>query len=80
MDEPLREALGMERQPRWLVARGRPRAAAAGQGAAVLPAPHARRTSGTHPTYPNGYEPSRIGPASMLDELNDDTSKEPHVA
>ena len=38
MDEPLRRALGMEAQPRWLVARGRPGAAAARAGAAVRPA------------------------------------------
>jgi hypothetical protein len=69
MDEPLRLALGMEAQPRWLVAavdlglriRGR-----------VLRFAPPRRTpyERTHPTYPDGYEISRVGPTSMLDELN----------
>jgi hypothetical protein len=80
MDEPLRQALGMERQPRWLVAavdlglrlRGR-----------ALRFARPRRTpyERTHPTYPNGYQLSQIGPASMLDELNrKSTSKESNVA
>ena len=69
MDEPLREALGMEAQPRWLVRgvdlglrlRGR-----------VLRYFPPRRTpyERLHPTYPNGYQLPRIGPAKMLDELN----------
>lgn len=69
MDEPLRHALGMEAQPRWLVA-------AVDLGlrlrARVLRLARPRRTpyERNHPTYPNGYQLSRIGPASMLDELN----------
>ena len=69
MDEPLRRALGMETQPRWLVT-------AVDLGlrlrAKVLRWAPPRRTpyERTHPTYPNGYEISRIGPTSMLDELN----------
>ena len=80
MDEPLRLALGMEEQPRWLVRRRRPRAAAAGEGAAVLPAPpHAVRTHA--PDVPATATSSRqIGPATMLDELNKDRHKESHVA
>lgn len=76
MDEPLRQALGMEAQPRWLVRgvdlglrlRGR-----------VLRYFPPRRTpyDRSHPTYPNGYQLSQIGPAKMLDELN---AKEPTVA
>jgi len=69
MDEPLRVALGMERQRRWLV-----RAVDLGLRlrARVLRffpprvAPYERK----HPTYPNGYELTRIGPATMLDSLN----------
>jgi hypothetical protein len=77
MDEPLRLALGLERQPRWLV-----RAVDLGLRSRALAlrffpprrAPYER----THPTYPNGYEMSQIGPAKMLDELNRD--KESNVA
>jgi hypothetical protein len=69
MDEPLRRALGMEAQPRWLVA-------AVDLGlrlrARILrfAPPRATPYERFHPTYPNGYEVSRIGPASMLDKLN----------
>jgi hypothetical protein len=69
MDEPLRVALGMEEQPRWLV-RGvdlglRVRALAL----RFFPprrTPYERR----HPTYPQGYQLSQIGPTKMLDDLN----------
>jgi hypothetical protein len=79
MDDPLRIALGMEAQPRWLV-----RAVDLGlrlraRALRFFPprrAPYER----THPTYPNGYELSRIGPATMLDDLNKPTSKETSVA
>jgi len=75
MDEPLRLALGMEEQPRWLV-----RAVDLGlrlraKALRFFPprrAPYERH----HPTYPHGYEMSQIGPAKMLDELN----KESRVA
>ena len=79
MDEPLRRALGVERQPRWLVRavdlglRGRARALR------FFPprrAPYDRR----HPTYPHGYDLSQIGPTKMLDELNHPPHTEPHVA
>jgi hypothetical protein len=79
MDEPLRLALGMEEQPRWLVA-------AIDLGlrlrAKLLRFAPPRRTpyERTHPTYPNGYDISRIGPFSMLDELNKTSNKESHVA
>ena len=69
MDEPLRVALGMERQPRWLVAAvdlGLRLRAKVLRFAPPRRAPFERK----HATYPNGYEPSQIGPASMLDELN----------
>jgi hypothetical protein len=76
MDEPLRVSLGMEEQPRWLV-----RAVDLGLRARAVAlrffpprgAPYER----THPTYPNGYELSQIGPTKMLDELN---RKESNVA
>jgi mpaB/rubber oxygenase-like protein len=69
MDEPLRTALGLEAQPRWLVAavdlglrlRGR---------ALRLARPRRVPYERTHPTYPAGYRLSDVGPASMLDELN----------
>jgi mpaB/rubber oxygenase-like protein len=80
MDEPLRLALGMEEQPRWLVR-------AVDQGlrlrARALRFFPPRRTpyDRTHPTYPDGYRMSQIGPAKMLDELNKPTSdKESSVA
>ncbi len=69
MDEPLREALGMPRQPAWFVAavrrglRGRAR---------LLRFAPPRRTAYHHraTTYPHGYTLSDIGPIEMLDELN----------
>jgi uncharacterized protein (DUF2236 family) len=77
MDEPLRRALGMEQQPTWLV-----RAVDLGlrlRARALRFAPPRRAAyERTHPTYPNGYVLSQIGPAKMLDELN--TNKESHVA
>jgi hypothetical protein len=79
MDEPLRVALGMPRQPRALIVAVdlglRLRAKALRFLAKPRLAPYER----VHPTYPNGYELSRIGPAKMLDELNK-LSKESHVA
>jgi hypothetical protein len=78
MDEPLRVALGLEAQPRWLVAAVDLGLRLRGRVLRFLPprtAPYER----AHPTYPNGYRLSQIGPASMLDELNK-TSKESHVA
>lgn len=81
MDEPLRLALGMEPQPRWLV-RGvdlglRLRAQVL-RFARPRRAPYER----THPTYPQGYELSQIGPTKMLDELNraSGETKESYVA
>lgn len=76
MDEPLREALGMERQPRWLVRAidlGLRTRARLLRLAPPRRAPYQRK----HPTYPHGYELSQIGPTKMLDDLN---RKEPSVA
>ena len=70
MDEPLREALGLPRQPRWLV-----RAVRGGlrlRGRLLRFAPP-RRTAYVHrpTTYPGGYRLEDLGPLSMLDTLND---------
>lgn len=69
MDEPLREALGLPRQPAWFV-----RAVRAGlrlRGRLLLFAPP-RRTAYRHrpTTYPHGYRLEDLGPESMLDALN----------
>ena len=69
MDEPLREALGVPRQPAWFVAavRGGLRLRAR-----LLRLAPPRRTAYHHrpSTYPLGYGLGDLGPASMLDELN----------
>jgi hypothetical protein len=71
MDEPLREALGMPEQPRWLVS-------AVHRGlrarARLLRLAPPRRTAYHHrpSTYPHGYTLRDIGPLSMLDELDED--------
>jgi uncharacterized protein (DUF2236 family) len=69
MDEPLREALGMPRQPAWFVAavRGGLRARAR-----LLRLAPPRRTAYHHrpSTYRQGYALADIGPLSMLDDLN----------
>lgn len=69
MDEPLRTALGMPRQPAWLWAALRRGLRA--RAALLLFAPP-RRTAYRHrPTsYPHGYDLCDLGPASMLDGLN----------
>ena len=69
MDEPLREALGMEPQPRWLVRAVDLSLRARARVLRLAPprrAPYDRK----HPTYPHGYELSQIGPTKMLDDLN----------
>jgi hypothetical protein len=75
MDEPLREALGMPRQPRWFV-----RAVRAGlrlRGRLLRLAPP-RRTAYVHrpTTYPHGYRLEDLGPLAMLDHLNAHSSGE----
>jgi hypothetical protein len=69
MDDALRQALGLPRQPAWLVA-----AVQAGlrlRARALRLAPP-RRTAYHHrpSSYPQGYTLGDLGPASMLDELN----------
>jgi hypothetical protein len=69
MDDALREALGMPRQPAWFVtaAKGALRL----RSRALLLAPP-RRTAYHHQpsSYPQGYTLGDLGPASMLEELN----------
>jgi uncharacterized protein (DUF2236 family) len=75
MDEPLRQALGLEAQPRWLVRAVDLGLRLRGRVLRFFPprrAPYDRR----HPTYPNGYQMFQIGPAKMLDELNADEENE----
>jgi ER-bound oxygenase mpaB/B'/Rubber oxygenase, catalytic domain len=69
MDEPLRVALGMPRQPAWLVAAVRRGLRLRGLALRLAPP---RRTAYHHRprTYPDGYTLRDIGPISMLDELN----------
>jgi len=69
MDEPLREALGLPRQPGWFVAAVR---AGLRLRARLLRLAPPRRTAHHHrpSTYPQGYRLGDLGPASMLDELN----------
>ncbi|CUR61001.1 conserved hypothetical protein [metagenome] len=69
MDEPLREVLGLPRQPAWFV-----RAVRAGlrlRGRLLRLAPP-RRTAHVHrpTTYPHGYRLEDLGPTTMLDALN----------
>jgi hypothetical protein len=75
MDEPLREALGMEEQPRWLVRGVDLGLRLRGKALRFFP-PRRRPYDRKHPTYPNGYEMSQIGPATMLDQLNDSPNGE----
>ena len=69
MDEPLRTALGLPRQPRWLVA-----AVHVGLRlrAGLLRLAPPRRTAHVHrpTTYPQGHRLEDLGPLSMLDLLN----------
>jgi hypothetical protein len=75
MDEPLREALGLPRQPRWFV-RG-VRAGLRVRGRLLRLAPP-RRAAYTHrpTTYPHGHRLEDLGPLSMLDELNASAHRE----
>lgn len=77
MDEPLREALGMPRQPRALVTAVHLALRARAVCLRFLAAPRTAPYDRHHPTYPTGYELSQIGPAKMLDELNKPTTQQP---
>ncbi|GAB3251469.1 oxygenase MpaB family protein [Nocardioides dilutus] len=87
MDEPLREALGMPRQPRALVAAVDLGLRARAKALRFLESPRVAPYERHHPTYPGGYRLDQIGPSKMLDELNKamldttlDTTKEHSVA
>jgi hypothetical protein len=69
MDEPLREALGLPRQPGWFV--GAVHGGLRLRGRLLRLAPP-RRTPYRHrpTTYPGGYRLEDLGPDSMLDALN----------
>lgn len=77
MDEPLRTALGMPRQPAWFV-----RGVRAGLRLRARALRHfpPRRTAYHHQpsTYPMGYGLGDLGPTSMLADLNRHTS--PHTS
>lgn len=70
MDEPLREALGMPRQPAWFVAAVRRGLRLRALALRHLAGP--RRTAYHHrpTTYPFGYTLADLGPPAMLEELN----------
>ncbi len=69
MDEPLRTALGLPRQPRWLEAGVR--AGLRARGRLLRLAPPRRGAYHHRPsTYPQGYRLGDLGPASTLAELN----------
>jgi ER-bound oxygenase mpaB/B'/Rubber oxygenase, catalytic domain len=76
MDDALREALGMEAQPGWLVRAVDLGLRLRGRVLRLLP-PRRTPYDRKHPTYPHGYDLSQIGPATMLDKLN---TKESDVA
>ncbi|WP_374457278.1 oxygenase MpaB family protein [Nocardioides sp.] len=69
MDEPLREALGLPRQPAWFVRAVRAGLKARGRLLRLAPP---RRTAYRHrpTTYPHGYRLEDLGPLAMLDHLN----------
>jgi hypothetical protein len=70
MDEPLRVALGMPAQPRWLVTAVRRGLRLRGRLLRWFGTP--RETPYLHDatTYPGGHTLAHLGPLSMLDELN----------
>jgi hypothetical protein len=70
MDEPLREALGMPAQPRWLVVAVDLGLRARAKVLRYLAKPRMTPYERVHPTYPQGYRLDQIGPSKMLDELN----------
>jgi hypothetical protein len=75
MDEPLREALGLPRQPTWFVRAVRSALRLRGRLLRFAPP---RRTAYVHrpTTYPHGHRLEDLGPLSMLDELNASAHRE----
>jgi hypothetical protein len=69
----------MEKQPRWLVTAVDLGLRLRAKLLRFFP-PRTTPYDRVHPTYPNGYELAQIGPTKMLDELNKNPNKEPHVA
>jgi uncharacterized protein (DUF2236 family) len=69
MDDALREALGMPRQPAWFVTAVKGALRLRARALRLAPP---RRTAYHHrpSSYPQGYTLGDLGPASMLDELN----------
>lgn len=69
MDEPLREALGLPRQPRWFVRAVRGGLRLRGR---LLRYATPRREAYVHrpTTYPHGYRLEDLGPIAMRDDLN----------
>jgi uncharacterized protein (DUF2236 family) len=69
MDDALREALGMPRQPAWFVTAVKGALRLRARALRLAPP---RRTAYHHrpSSYPQGYSLGDLGPASMLDELN----------
>lgn len=76
MDEPLRTALGMPRQPAWLVRAVRAGLRLRGRVLRFFPP---RRSAYHHrpSTYPAGYRLGDLGPTSMLGDLNRGTRRPP---
>jgi hypothetical protein len=70
MDEPLRVALGMPKQPAWFVRAVRGGLRLRGRALRFFPP---RRTAYHHKpsTYPMGHRLGDLGPASMLEDLNE---------
>lgn len=75
MDESLRMALGMPRQPAALVSAVDLGLRLRAKVIRYLLPPRIAPYERVHPTYPNGYVEDQIGPSKMLDELNRTTSK-----
>jgi uncharacterized protein (DUF2236 family) len=69
MDDALREALGMPRQPAWFVTAVKGALRLRARALRLAPP---RRTAYHHrpSSYPQGYTLGDLGPASMLEELN----------
>lgn len=73
MDEPLRVALGMPKQPRAMVVAVDLGLRLRAQVLRFLAGPRLAPYERAHPTYPNGFRLDQIGPSKMLDELNKET-------
>ncbi len=70
MDEPLRLALGLPRQPRWFVAALKQSLRARAWVLRHLASPRSRAFVHQPKTYPHGYTLADLGPAAMLPALN----------